>query len=75
MTVDDVIAEGPKHVVDDVVALVALNEFDPMKKTAQKPLILIYGLRFGRLEDLSQSQVFISEFSLYSKFEYQMAAA
>ena len=31
MTVDDVIAEGPKLVVDDVVALA---EFDLKKKTA-----------------------------------------
>ena len=75
MTVDDAIAEGPKHIVDDVVVLVALNEFDPMKKTTQKLLILIYDLRFERLEDLSQSQTFISEFPLCSKFEYQMATA
>ena len=41
MTVDDVIAEGPKRVVDDVVAL---GEFDLKEKTThlpQKDLILI----------------------------------
>ena len=41
MTTDDAIAGGPKHVVDDVVAL---DGFGLMEKTAPKPFDI--GLRF-----------------------------
>ena len=41
MTIDVIIAEGPKRVVDNVVAL---GEFDLMEKTASKPFDI--GLRF-----------------------------
>ena len=34
MNIDDAIAEGPKHVVDDVVAL---DGFGPKEKTAPAP--------------------------------------
>ena len=62
MTIDDVIAEDPKRVIDDVVAL---DEFDLMKKTASKPfdIDLRFKVRAVRKASVNHRPSFLDFFS------------